>query len=341
MKAMTTKQPWTQLCRAIGLAAIASAAPFWVQAQHVTMTPDICQQMAAKADQRSISARPSPLDNRLVVFPYSASGLYTIHTHHNLHTHIELDVGERLVASYLNDETLYEQKAVEATLRDLFIRPLVKGAVGGLTIITDKRRYQVELYDVSSCPRLTRYQRVSWQLPNGLWSAPGLSASAVDAAGQAAAGQSQHDIGGLPAALPGHGAQASASNSLAADHTDVRVAPSRVDVSRLNLEYEITGDAEIRPLRVFDDGTRTIIQFPDNMGLRPAIFVVNSEGQGEPVEYVPRGNSFELARTFDHGLLLKLGKLESRVRNVAKSRCSWFDKACKSVAITNVQGAQR
>lgn len=332
MKAMTTMKHWTRRCLSIGLAAAASAAPSWVLAQQVTMTADICQQLAAKGDQRSISARPSPLDNRLVVFPYSASGLYTIHTHHNLHTHIELDAGERLVASYLNDETLYEQKAVEATLRDLFIRPLVKGAVGGLTIITDKRRYQVELYDVSSCPSLTRYQRVSWQQPNGLWSAPAFDTGAPTAAGHESANKPVAALGQAPLPPGGH--------AVAADQTDVRVAPSRVDVSRLNLEYEITGDAEIRPQRVFDDGTRTIIQFPDNMGLRPAIFVVNSEGQGEPVEYVPRGNSFELARTFEHGLLLKLGKLEARVRNVAKSRCGWFDKACKSVSITNLQGAQ-
>lgn len=52
----------------------------------------------------------------------------------------------------------------------------------------------------------------------------------------------------------------------------------RVDVARLNLEYQIEGDADIRPLRVFDDGSRTWIQFAGDMALRPAIFVVNNEG---------------------------------------------------------------
>lgn len=308
------------LAAALGL-ALTLLLPAHLAAQ--TVTPAVCRQLAERNDNHSISARPSPLDNRLVVFPYSASGLYTIHTHHNLHTHIELDAGEKLVASYLNDETLYEQKAVEATLRDLFIRPLSKGAIGGLTIITDKRRYQVELYDVSTCPSLNRYQRVSWHLPNGLWSAPAVPA----------AGAQELTPSGL---APSH--QSPTGAMLASDRTDVRVAPSRVDVSKLNLEYEILGDGEIKPLRVFDDGTRTIIQFPDNMSLRPAIFVVNRDGLGEPVEYVPRGNSFELARTFEHGLLLKLGKLEVRVRNLKSSRCSWFDKACKGVSVTNFHG---
>jgi type IV secretion system protein VirB9 len=314
------------------LAWALACAPLLSFAQQVS--PDVCQQLAARSsDQRSLTARPSPLDNRLVVFPWAASGLYTLHTHHNLHTHIELDPSEKLVASFLNDETLYQQIAVESTMRDLFIRPLVKGAVGGLTIITDKRRYQIELYEISACPSLTRYQRVSWHQPTGLWSAPGL-------------GQAQNPTTSLPgvaSAAPGlaelpHGGIDAAG--IPQEQADLRVAPSRVDVSRLNLEYEITGDSEIRPLRVFDDGRRTYIQFPDNMGLRPAIFAVAHDGQGEPVEYVPRGNTFELARTFDHGLLLKLGKLESRVRNLAKSRCGWFDKACKGVSMTNVGGGQ-
>lgn len=309
------------------LALALACAPLMSLGQQVS--PDVCQQLSARSsDQRSISARPSPLDNRLVVFPWAASGLYTIHTHHNLHTHIELDPGEKLVASYLNDETLYQQTAVESTLRDLFIRPLVKGAVGGLTIITDKRRYQIELYEISACPSLTRYQRVSWHQPTGLWNAPGQA--------PAAAAPGVLPDGAGPAEL-GPGAVASGAPQ---DQADLRVAPSRVDVSRLNLEYEITGDSEIRPLRVFDDGRRTYIQFPDNMGLRPAIFAVAHDGQGEPVEYVPKGNTFELARTFDHGLLLKLGKLESRVRNLAKSRCGWFDKACKGVSMNNVGGGQ-
>jgi type IV secretion system protein TrbG len=295
-----------------------------LSAQAQQVNTDVCQQLAARnADQRTLAARPSPLDNRLVVFPWAATGLYTLHTHHNLHTHIELDPSEKIIASYLNDETLYQQTVVESTLRDLFIRPLVKGAVGGLTVITDKRRYQIELYEVSACPSLTRYQRVSWHQPTGLWNAPGATGGSSEGA--------PHLAPAAPGDQPG---------AIAGDQTDVRVAPSRVDVSQLNLEYEITGDAQIRPLRVFDDGRRTFIQFPDNMGLRPAVFVVAHDGQGEPVEYIPKGNTFELARTFDHGLLLKLGKLEARVRNLAKSRCGWFDKACKGVSITNVGGAQ-
>ena len=315
-------------------AAALLACSLPVQAQQVNT--DVCQQLAARnADQRTLAARPSPLDNRLVVFPWAATGLYTLHTHHNLHTHIELDPGEKIIASYLNDETLYQQTAVESTLRDLFIRPLVKGAVGGLTVITDKRRYQIELYEVSACPNLTRYQRVSWHQPTGLWSAPG-------APGGASAAPSIHQgpEGVSPVAPNAPGASGDQTAAIAADQLDLRVAPSRVDVSQLNLEYEITGDAQIRPLRVFDDGRRTFIQFPDNMGLRPAVFVVAHDGQGEPVEYIPKGNTFELARTFDHGLLLKLGKLEARVRNLAKSRCGWFNKACKGVSITNVGGAQ-
>ena len=86
-------------------AAALMACSLPVQAQQVNT--DVCQQLAARnADQRTLAARPSPLDNRLVVFPWAATGLYTLHTHHNLHTHIALDPGEKIIASYLNDDPL-------------------------------------------------------------------------------------------------------------------------------------------------------------------------------------------------------------------------------------------
>ena len=282
---------------------------------------DTCSQLQARASaDRALSARASALDNRLVVFPYHENGLYTVHTHFGLHTHFEFEPGEKIVASYVNDETLFEQKVAEVTGRDVFVRALVKGAIGGFTVITNKRRYQIELFDVSNCSQLTRYQRVSWRHADGMWQA---SPGAANVPEPQAVGPTAGEAGLAPDAT---------ARPMTAGATG-----DRVDVARLNLEYQIEGDADIRPLRVFDDGSRTWIQFAGDMALRPAIFVVNNEGRGEPVEYVPHGNTFVLARTFSHGLLLKLGRQEARVRNLAASGCRWFDSACRKVSTTNIQ----
>lgn len=45
----------------------------------------------------------------------------------------------------------------------------------------------------------------------------------------------------------------------------------------LNYEYSIAGDKEIRPIRAFDDGHFTYIQFPKTVEL-PAVFNVDTEG---------------------------------------------------------------
>lgn len=292
----------------MALATSALATP----TSKLSASAQVCDELRDRsARDRALSARPSHLDNRLVVFPYHEHGLYTLHLQiSSSHTHMEFSPDEQIVASFVNDETLFEQRVVERTLRDVFVRSLVKGATGSVTVITTKRRYQIELFEVSECSNLPRYQRVSWSYAQRSW-----ESSNTDAALDVSMGQTRS--GSVPE-------PSRTSNS--------------VDVSRLNLEYSIEGDAAIKPIRVFDDGTRTWLQFAGDMALRPAIFQVNEEGKGEPVDYLTEGNQFVLGRSFEHGLLLKLGKQEVRIRNLARSSCGWFNKDCRNVRVNNISG---
>lgn len=291
-------------------------------------TQEICQILAARAQSHTaLSPRPSHLDNRLVVFPFHEHGLYTLHLHFNTgHTHLEFSADEQIVASYVNDETLFEQSVVDRTMRDVFVRALVKGAVGTITVITNKRRYQLEMFEVSDCTALSRYQRVSWSYGQRGWQAQ------------------EH---GQPHAPGGQGPQAGLTGLTGAAQTAAQPAsnPSSatgggdaglVDVSKLNMDYRIEGDDAIKPVRVFDDGRRTFVQFSRDVAFRPAIFQVNSEGRGEPVDYIPEPTQFVLPRVFEHGLLLKLGKQEVRIRNMATSSCGLFDSQCRRVQVRNV-----
>ena len=113
-----------------------------------------------RSSDSAIIAKPLPHDSRLVIFPYDKNALFPINTIFNRFTHFEFESGEKILASYINDDTEWEQK-VAATGSDILVRPRIRGAIGSMTTITDRRRYQIDLLDVSGCPNESRYQRVS------------------------------------------------------------------------------------------------------------------------------------------------------------------------------------
>src|SRR3546814_15190686 len=56
----------------------------------------------------------------------------------------------------------------------------------------------------------------------------------------------------------------------------------------LSFGYRVSGDRpDWRPVRVFDDGVRTFIEFPESIarGEMPPVFVIGSSGEGALVNY--------------------------------------------------------
>lgn len=278
------------------------------------LAKDLCQlnRERGSSAESGIQAKPLPHDSRLVVFGYNKNALFPINTSFNRFTHFEFQDGEKVLSSFLNDESEWEQK-VAITGQDIFVRSKVRGVSGTMTVITSKRRYQIELLDVAGCPDHSRYQRVSWVTHDGVFEAP----------------KETDDLPKAPKIVASESG-ASARNSVTDDAMD-----DSIQLSKLNMNYSIDGDADIKPERVFDDGSRTWVQFSKHLVLRPAIFSVSKDGVGEPVEYVPRGAYFVLPKTYLGGLLLKHGKQEVRIRNKA-GNCGIFDSACREVRTSNI-----
>ena len=93
---------------------------------------------------------------------------------------------------------------------------------------------------------------------------------------------------------------------------------SDIDLTALNFGYQILGDTPAwRPVRVFDDGTRTFVAFPQSItqGEMPPIFVISASGVVELVNYRVSGHHLIVDRLFDVAEL-RLGdkKSEQRVR---------------------------
>jgi len=75
-----------------------------------------------------------------------------------------------------------------------------------------------------------------------------------------------------------------------------------LSVDSLHFNYAISGDqAAWRPLRAFDDGRQTFVEFPASIavGEAPPFFIVGPTGEAELANYRVRGRFYVIDRIFD------------------------------------------
>jgi len=105
---------------------------------------------------------------------------------------------------------------------------------------------------------------------------------------------------------------------------DARTAAAPVaaglDVDALRFNYAITGDrAPWRPVRAFDDGRQTFIEFPATLatGEAPPLFALGSNGEAELVNYRVRGRFYVVDRLID-AAELRLGTKKQLVVRITR-----------------------
>lgn len=93
-------------------------------------------------------------------------------------------------------------------------------------------------------------------------------------------------------------------------------------VEKLDFGYRIAGDRpRWRPLRVFDDGRRTLVEFPPDIGQgdMPPFFVIGADGEAELANYRVNGRYLIVDRLFRHAeLRLGAGRRQQRVRIIKR-----------------------
>jgi len=75
-----------------------------------------------------------------------------------------------------------------------------------------------------------------------------------------------------------------------------------ISPDQLHFDYAITGDRPVwRPLRAFDDGRQTFVEFPASLmvGEAPPLFLVDAKGQAQLVNYRLQGRFYVVDRLFD------------------------------------------
>ena len=79
----------------------------------------------------------------------------------------------------------------------------------------------------------------------------------------------------------------------------------------MNFDYTTRGDAQLRPVQVFDDGSKTYIRMSDAVRNRdtPVLVVVGADGKPEMLNYRVKGSVYIADRLFDRAqLVLGAGK---------------------------------
>ena len=90
---------------------------------------------------------------------------------------------------------------------------------------------------------------------------------------------------------------------------------ANVKVSDLNFRYNVQGDASWRPVRVFDDGMKTYIEFPGSIqrGELPPLFIVSKDSNSQLVNYRYRNNYYIVDRLFQKALLMMGNRSSEKV----------------------------
>lgn len=81
-----------------------------------------------------------------------------------------------------------------------------------------------------------------------------------------------------------------------------RTTSEGFDIAKLNFEYEISGDADWKPLQIFDNGIKTYIKLP-KLEEMPMFMVKTTAGKGL-VNYRVKNNCFIVDRLFDEAYLI-------------------------------------
>jgi type IV secretion system protein VirB9 len=96
---------------------------------------------------------------------------------------------------------------------------------------------------------------------------------------------------------------------------------SGIAIERLNFNYAITGDRPLwRPVRAFDDGRQTYVEFPPSIavGEAPPLFVIGSTGRAELVNYRMRGRFYVVDRLFG-AAELRLGEKRQHIVRIVRT----------------------
>ncbi|MBI1684209.1 P-type conjugative transfer protein TrbG [Caulobacter hibisci] len=236
---------------------------------------------------------PAAYVNSALYYDFEPGRLYTIHTSPRFLTTITLKPGEKLISKAAGDTVRWvigetQAGAGEAVQVVIFVKPIRPDLRTNIVLTTDQRTYLIDAVSTASAA----YTSVlSWNYPQDL------------------------------------AKEVAAERARLASQPAVTVAQP-VPVERLNFRYRIktikAKPPAWTPVRVFDDGTRTYIQFPADLATReaPPLFLLGDKDQAELVNYRQSGVYYVVDRLIDRAELRLGAKRQTVVRILREGAAS-------------------
>lgn len=224
--------------------------------------------------------------NAVQVYPFNDGAIYQVFTAPGIVTDIVLQPGENLVAVAAGDTVRWViGDTSSGNGADKRTHVLVKPFTSGLAtnLVITTDRRSYHL-QLNATPR-TAMAGLSWTYPADALIALRRAETAAEAAAPVAEG---------------------------------------LEVEALRFNYVVSGDRVTwRPIRAFDDGRQTFVEFPEALavGEAPPLFVVSATGDAELVNYRVRGRFYVVDRLFD-AAELRLGTKKQqvvRIRRIAEA----------------------
>lgn len=241
--------------------------------------------------RRAAQAQPTQEGyfNAIQIYPFAAGVLYQVYAAPGRLTEIQFAPGEQLIDIGAGDTVRWimarSRSGKGPSLREhLSLKPVRAGLKSNLVVTTDRRVYHLEI---------TSYQdsymaSVSWDYP------------------QEALLEAMSEVAQTEAEAP---------------------APATVtgmSVADLSFDYQFVVKGERpgwMPVRVFDDGLKTYIQFPSRARMRkmPALFVLTPSGKPKLTTYRVEGDYYIVDELFEMAEL-RLGEGDVEVVGLEKMR---------------------
>ena len=215
----------------------------------------------------------SPDSHNVVRFTYSKQTVFHIKTRPHMITDLRLAPGETMEMLVLGNT---DQWITASAPGNVFLKPTQPGLETSGTLVTNLRTYQLL---ITSSKNNNWYQQVSWM------SGPmvALKSSLPNYAQSEA----------TPAPTP-----ALKTPIQDRSHQNEGQAENIKNMSNLNFNYRVSGDASFKPTEVFDNGTFTWIAVPlSGNAPMPALFV-REHGQYAIANYTIRGHYMIVQQLF-------------------------------------------
>jgi len=264
-----------------GAAQGAAPAPHRIPRRRAEASLALARPLAT-LQRANAEARDGPASgvfvNSALYHAFEPGRLYAIHTSPRFLTTIALRPGEKLIAKAAGDTVRWVLGETEAGTGEaqqviVLVKPMRGGLRTNLVLTTDQRTYLIDAVSTDS----GAYTSVlSWTYPQ-----EEARARAADAARRVAAEQANEALH-VQAAVP---------------------------VERLDFRYAVTplkGRAPPwTPVRVFDDGAKTYIEFPPDLAVReaPPVFLLDADDQAQLVNSRLLGRYLVVDRIIDRAEL--------------------------------------